>query len=122
VLGGLAGVAVVAVGGYALVDVVRDDGEATTTPPVDLGDDEQAAVARIGERYAEVDPADAEPAAAEAALRANGVTVDDEGRATGLATAAARDHREGDVVVLDGWVLSRSELRYAAVVAARGAA
>jgi hypothetical protein len=115
---------VVVAGGLIGWRVLDDDGsgEATTTstapPPAPTSSLADALVA-VGGRYLEEHPDEADQAALLAALPAlDGEVPDRPGQALRvLADQAAADHASGDTVDLDGWVLSRTECRAAALYA-----
>lgn len=88
----------------------RDDDAAApdTAPPLPLGD-----IAFIGERYLRTHPTEA---SAEALTRAVGV----ENEANPFRVLQDRIHDDldrGEVVVVDGWVLARTEARLCALAA-----
>lgn len=76
----------------------------------------EAALARIGRRYLALVPADGDVAALRSAL---GMTGGADVIALGarLDAAVRRDFAQGDVLAIDAWILSRTELRAAALVA-----
>lgn len=118
------GVGGVILGGAVVGWQVLDDGAAppaTTEPPpppepwTPLG----VALVAVGRRYLDAVPEEADRDVLLAALPALGGTVPAD-PATGLAVLApqvAEDHAAGETVVLDGWVLSRTEGRAAALYA-----
>jgi hypothetical protein len=127
VLAGLGAGGVVVAGGLigwkSLVDDGSDDGATTTSttepaPPEPTSSLAEALVA-VGGRYLEEHPDEADEAALLAALPAlEGEVPERPGQALrALADQAAADHEAGDTVVLDGWVLSVTECRAAALYA-----
>jgi len=127
VLGGAAGI----------VDRRRDDtppstGPATaptTDPPSTTAPDDAAAppldvdldaalatggIARIGARYLADHPDEADADALLAALPTGDGAADPVAAASGI---VADEYRDGVTVVVDGWVLARSEARAAALIA-----
>lgn len=77
------------------------------------------ALVAVGTRYLEDVPGEADQAILLDQLPAlEGTVPDRPGPALGvLAPQVVADHRAGDLVVLDGWVLSRTEARAAALYA-----
>jgi hypothetical protein len=75
------------------------------------------ALARIGRRYLEIAPTDRDLAGLRAHLGAfaNPATV--LSQAAAFEAAVRRDFERGDILALDGWILSRTELRAAALFA-----
>jgi hypothetical protein len=116
---------VVVAGGLIGWRVLDDDGsgEATTTsttaPPPEPTSSLADALVAVGGRYLEERPDEADQAALLAALPAlDGEVPEHPGQALRvLADQAAADHGSGDTVDLDGWVLSRTECRAAALYA-----
>jgi len=125
VIGGIVGTAAIAAGGIGVAALVeRDSGSSadggtarTRSGDSPVGAREREAIARVGERYLEVEPADADEARLATALRDAGVDPEHLDRPDGLRDAARADFRRDAVVLVDGWVISRSEARYAALVA-----
>jgi hypothetical protein len=76
-----------------------------------------AALARIGRRYLEITPAERDPATLRAQLGAFATPADALAHAAALERAVRRDFTRGDILALDGWILSRTELRVAALFA-----
>jgi hypothetical protein len=126
VLKGLGAAAVVGgagVVGWRVLDDEGDDPPPTTevdalptpAPESSLGD----ALVAIGGAYLEAVPEDADQAVLLAALPAlEGQIPDRPGQGLRvLDEQVAADHRAGEVVELDGWVLSRTECRAAALYA-----
>jgi hypothetical protein len=124
VLKGLAAGGVVVVGGAFVAQQVRDDDApappATTAPPPPeprstMGD----ALVAVGIRYLEDVPEEADQAFLLEQLPAlEGTVPERPGPMLGvLAPQAVADHTIGDLVELDGWVLSRTEARAAALYA-----
>jgi len=124
VLKGLAAGGVVAVGGGLVARQLLDDDEpappATTAPPPPeprstMGD----ALVAVGTRYLEEVPEEADQALLLEQLPAlEGTVPDRPGPMLGvLAPQAEADHVAGDLVELDGWVLSVTEARAAALYA-----
>ncbi|MCC5951371.1 MAG: hypothetical protein JJU45_04680 [Acidimicrobiia bacterium] len=117
-LGVLGGATVVAVAAVAGVRLVADDASDDTSDAA-----EAAGLERIGAVYLAEHPA-ADATSLRAALRSAGV-VSAEGRSATwgadvlaeLAEAIAADFAGGNVVSLDGWILSRTEAQVAALVA-----
>jgi hypothetical protein len=69
----------------------------------------QDSLASIARAYVQVVPGEADPGVARARLEAaTGGSL----AKSALRSAIRRDFARGDTVVLDGWVLSRSECRY----------
>lgn len=115
-LGAIAGAAALVAGGIALDRLLDGDPSPTRpTPPLDVGDDELDALARVGNRYLELEPATAP--SIERDLAHAGVDASDPHDVKGLTAAAARDFAAGETVLIDGWVVSRSEARVAALAA-----
>jgi hypothetical protein len=114
---------VVAAGGLAGVRLLGDDADdsptGTTLAPPEPASSLRAALAAVGSRYLEEQPDQADREALLQALPAlDGEVPEDPGRALAvLAEQAQSDHRAGQTVVLDGWVLSRTECRAAALYA-----
>lgn len=103
-------------GGGTLAAVV----DATAGAPVraeDAGGPVGEALARIGRRYLEVVPAERDPATLRAHLGEFADPADVLGHAAALKSAVRRDFERGDILALDGWILSRTELRAAALFA-----
>lgn len=103
---------------------VLDDDEAggptpTTRPPLPPASSTGDALVAVGARYLEEYPDEADRQALLDALPAlQGEVPEPPGQGLGvLADQAAADHVAGDVVALDGWVLSRTECRAAALYA-----
>jgi hypothetical protein len=124
VIGGIVGTAALAVGGVAVAALVdRDDdtasraGSSGTTPKVRGGEGDE--LRRVGRRYLEVVPAENDDAALVRELRTAGLDPERLDVPTGLRAAAARDYAAGAVLLLDGWLISRTEGRYAALIARR---
>jgi hypothetical protein len=123
VLKGLAAGGVVVVGGALVAQQVRDDEESvptTTAPPPPeprstMGD----ALIAVGSRYLEDVPEEADQAFLLEQLPAlEGTVPERPGPMLGvLGPQAVADHTAGDLVELDGWVLSRTEARAAALYA-----
>ena len=123
-LKGLAAGGVVVVGGGLVARQLLDDDEpappATTAPPPPeprstMGD----ALVAVGTRYLEEVPEEADQALLLEQLPAlEGTVPDRPGPMLGvLAPQAEADHVAGDLVELDGWVLSVTEARAAALYA-----
>ena len=126
VLKGLGAGGVVVGGGLVAWRLLDDDGGSveggsTTTapPPPDPASSLGDALVAVGGRYLEEHPAEADRDALLAALPAlEGRVPEHPGQGLQvLADQAAADHEAGDVVVLDGWVLSVTECRAAALYA-----
>ena len=124
VLKGLAAGGVAVVGGGLVIRQVLDDGEPApppTTAPAPpeprstLGD----ALVAVGTRYLEDEPQEADEAFLLEELPAlEGTVPERPGPMLGvLAPQAEADHDTGALVVLDGWVLSVTEARAAALYA-----
>jgi len=124
VLKGLAAGGAVVVGGGLIARQVLDDGEAaapTTTalapsePRSTMGD----ALVAVGARYLEDEPQEADQAFLLERLPAlEGTVPDRPGPMLGvLAPQAVADHTAGNLVELDGWILSVTEARAAALYA-----
>ena len=120
-----AGVTVVGVGaglvGWRVVEDGAEDAGPTTTvpPPPDPASSLGDALVAVGTRYLEVVPEEADRQVLLDALPPLAGTVPEQpgqGLAV-LAEQAAGDHASGDVSDLDGWVLSRTECRAAALYA-----
>ena len=119
-----AGGAVFAIAGVATLLRNRDDDDAataetpgTTAPRTDpLPDDP---IARIGQRYLEQYPDEADTAELRSLIAVSGPAATALGPA--LVPVATADFVNGDVVIIDGWHLSRTEARAAALVALEGA-
>ena len=124
VLKGLAAGGVVVVGGGLVArQVLGDDDPApppTTGPPPSPPRSSVAdALVAVGTRYLEDVPDEADQAFLLEQLPAlEGTVPERPGADLGvLAPQAVADHTSGDLVDLDGWVLSRTECRAAAVYA-----
>lgn len=124
VLKGLAAGGAVVVGGGLIARQVLDDGEApaptTTAPPPSeprstMGD----ALVAVGARYLEDQPQEADQAFLLDQLPAlEGTVPERPGPMLGvLAPQAVADHTAGELVELDGWILSVTEARAAALYA-----
>ncbi len=124
VLKGLAAGGAVVVGGGLIARQVLDDGEAaaptTTAPPPSeprstMGD----ALVAVGARYLEDEPQEADQAFLLDQLPALEGTVPERPgpMLSVLAPQAVADHSAGDLVELDGWILSVTEARAAALYA-----
>ena len=108
----VAGVAVVATG--AIVVAARDnEGSPDLHARRMHARSLQARIKAIGQRYRAVVPADD----LEALPQFDGTADADFGA---LASAVKEDFQNGDVVIVDGWVLARTELRAAALFARNG--
>ena len=83
----------------------------------DVGGSVAAALARIGRRYLELVPAERDPAKLRAHLGEFSDAADVLAHAAALERAVRRDFERGDILAVDGWVLSRTELRAAALFA-----
>ena len=124
VLKGL-GAAVVVVGGGVVGWQLLDDDDApaspTTTepPPPEPTSSLAEALAAVGGRYLEVAPDEADEQVLLAALPAlDGTVPERPGQGLRvLAPQAAEDHATGEVIALDGWVLSLTETRASALYA-----
>ena len=117
-----AGGAVVAVAGVGALLRSDDDDPATSDTPESsapraepLPDDP---IARIGQRYLEEYPDEADATELRSLLAFSGPAASALGPA--LVPVATADFVNGDVVVIDGWHLARSEARAAALVALEG--
>ena len=124
VLKGLAAGGVVVVGGALVAQQVRDDDESappptTAPPPSEPRSTMGAALVAVGTRYLEDVPEEADQAFLLEQLPAlEGTVPERPGPMLGvLAPQAVADHTAGDLVELDGWVLSRTEARAAALYA-----
>lgn len=124
VLKGLAAGGAVVVGGGLIARRGLDDGEApaptTTAPPPSeprstMGD----ALVAVGARYLEDEPQEADQAFLLDQLPAlEGTVPERPGPMLGvLAPQAVADHTAGELVELDGWILSVTEARAAALYA-----
>jgi len=76
-----------------------------------------AALARVGRRYLEVTPEERDVATLRARLGELSAPPDVLAHVAALEQAVRRDFERGDILALDGWILSRTELRAAALVA-----
>jgi len=76
-----------------------------------------AALTRIGRRYLEVVPAERDAATLHARLAEFAAPADVLAHPAALERAVRRDFERGDILALDGWILSRTELRAAALFA-----
>ena len=126
VLKGLGAGGVVVGGGLVAWRLLDDDDEAvegvsttTSPPPPDPASSLGDALVAVGGRYLEEHPEEADREALLAGLPAlEGRVPERPGQGLQvLADQAAADHEAGDVVVLDGWVLSVTECRAAALYA-----
>jgi hypothetical protein len=79
--------------------------------------DAAAAFERVGQRYLASAPAERDRAALAKQLGMAGITADVLAHVHALEQAVRRDFERGDVLVLDAWILSRTELRAAALLA-----
>ena len=79
--------------------------------------DAAAAFTRVGRRYLAVTPSERDRAALVKQLDVSGVDGDVLAHVAALEQAVRRDFERGDVLALDGWILSRTELRAAALLA-----
>jgi hypothetical protein len=124
VLKGL-GASVVVVGGGVVGWQLLDDDDApaapTTTepPPPEPSSSLAEALTAVGGRYLEVVPDEADEQVLLAALPAlNGTVPEQPGQGLRvLAPQASQDHVTGEVIELDGWVLSLTESRASALYA-----
>lgn len=123
VIGGMVGGAAALVAGGFGIAALADQGTTDPKPAPDLApvarSADHAALRRVGRRYLEVEPADSDPPRLARALEAAGIDRADTGGPSGLRAAAIRDYRSGDTVLLDGWLVSRTEARYAALLTLR---
>ena len=125
VLKGLAAGGVLVVGGGLVAREVLDDADpapppaSSTVPPPPPPASMADALLAVGTRYLEAYPDEAEQEVLLDALPAlQGEVPARPGQGLPvLADQAAEDHVTGDVVALDGWVLSRTECRAAALYA-----
>jgi len=124
VLKGLAAGGVAVVGGGLVIRQVRDAGDpppptTTAPPPPDSRSTVGDALVAVGTRYLEDEPQEADRAFLLEELPAlDGRVPERPGPMLGvLAAQAEADHATGDLVVLDGWVLSVTEVRAAALYA-----
>ena len=124
VLKGLGAAAVVVGGGVVGWRLLDDDdapaAPATTEPPPPEPTSSLAeALAAVGGRYLEVAPDEADEQVLLAALPAlDGTVPERPGQDLRvLAPQASEDHTTGEVIELDGWVLSLTESRAAALYA-----
>ena len=124
VLKGLAAGGAVVVGGGLIARQVLDDGEAaapTTTapPPAEPRSTMGDALVAVGARYLEDEPQEADQAFLLDQLPAlEGTVPERPGPMLGvLAPQAVADHTAGELVELDGWILSVTEARAAALYA-----
>lgn len=104
-------------GGGALVTLGVPAWPATSATIDDAGGAVAAALARIGRRYLEVTPAERDVATLRARLGEFATPGDVLAHAAALERAVRRDFERGDILALDGWILSRTELRAAALFA-----
>ncbi|MET1041506.1 MAG: twin-arginine translocation signal domain-containing protein [Acidimicrobiales bacterium] len=123
VLKGLGAAAVVVGGGVVGWRLLDDDdapaAPATTEPPLEPTSSLAEALAAVGGRYLEVAPDEADEQVLLAALPAlEGTVPERPGQDLRvLAPQASGDHATGEVIVLDGWVLSLTEARASALYA-----
>ena len=125
VLKGLGAGGVVVVGGLAVVRLVDDEGDesaATTTtapPPPEPASSLDDALVAVGGRYLEEFPEEADQdQLLDALAPLEGRVPERPGQALQvLGPQAVADHEAGEVVLLDGWLLSRTECRAAALYA-----
>jgi hypothetical protein len=123
VLKGLAAGGVAVVGGGLVARQVLDDDEpappATTTPPPEPRSTMGDALVAVGTRYLDEVPEEADQAFLLEQLPAlEGTVPERPGPRLGvLAPQAVADHAAGELVGLDGWVLSVTEARAAALYA-----
>lgn len=121
VLKWLGGAAAVGAGGLVTYRAF-DEGDGAPTPPTTTRPPSASphdALVAVGSRYLEEHPDERDQEVLLAALPALGGEVPEhplEGLGV-LADQAAADHASGEVVELDGWVLSRTECRAAALYA-----
>lgn len=120
-LKGIGAGAVLVVGGVAGWQLLGDDGAGPTTttapPPPEPASSLGDALVAVGSRYLAAHPDEADRATLLAALpQLQGQVPERPGQALRvLADQAEADHEAGEVVALDGWVLSRTECRAAAL-------
>ena len=123
VIGGMVGGAAALVAGGFGIAALADQETTDPKPAPDraraIGSANHAALQRVGRRYLEVEPDDRDPAALTRALEAAGIDRDEMDVPSGLRAAAIRDYRSGNTVLLDGWLISRTEARYAALLTLR---
>jgi hypothetical protein len=124
VLKGLGAGGVVVAGGLIAWQVVDDDGDdasppSTTGAPAEPRSTLAAALVAVGSRYLELVPEEADRQLLLEALPALEGQVPERPRVglQVLAPQAAADHETGATVDLDGWVLSVTECRAAALYA-----
>jgi len=79
--------------------------------------DAAAAFARVGLRYLAVAPDERDRAVLAERLGTAGITGDVLAHVAALEQAVRRDFERGDILALDAWILSRTELRAAALLA-----
>jgi len=126
VLLGLGAGGVAVAGGLAGWQLLDDGDEATggpttttSPPPPEPTSSLADALVAVGARYLEATPDEADQEVLLAALPPlDGQVPERPAQALGvLAEQAAADHERGETVTLDGWVLSRTECRAAALYA-----
>ncbi len=86
--------------------------------PQSITADELSAIALVGRRYVD-GPASrlrVNVKSLLASLRRAGVDTSDMRRVRGLSVAARKDFADGDTVFVDGWMMSRAEAEFAALV------
>jgi hypothetical protein len=119
-IGGAATAAVVAVLVGRQLDEGEGDGTAGTSPATDEPSDDEA-IKRVGEAYRAAYPDEDDVEVLEAALpRFEGLTGQQvQDQLSTLRDQVRADFAEGNVVMVDGWLLAATEARAAALVSLR---
>jgi hypothetical protein len=92
-------------------------GPGATADAEDAGGAIAEVLARIGRRYLELVPAERDLDTLRARLGEFTTTGDVLAGAAALGRAVERDFERGEILAVDGWILSRTELRAAALFA-----
>ena len=121
VLAALLGGGALVAAGVGVARVAGDDGDSgTASEPTDVPAD--VALTALGERYLREVPAERDEAVLLAALPALGgsVPTDPATQLAALREQVAADYEADEVVELDGWLITRTEGRAAALYALGG--
>jgi hypothetical protein len=104
-------------GGGTLAALGLDAGPAAGAADAESASTAAAALARVGRRYLEAVPAERDVTVLRAELGELAAATEPARHAAALERAVGRDFERGDILALDGWILSRTELRAAALFA-----
>jgi hypothetical protein len=104
-------------GGGTLAALGLDAGPAAGAADAESASTAAAALARVGRRYLEAVPAERDVTVLRAELGELAAATEPARHAAALGRAVGRDFERGDILALDGWILSRTELRAAALFA-----